>query len=423
VHLKKRLLCVVCLASAVLFSAVVPERCPAKSGVASRVGDSMQRPLRPRIMSPKKHARLRGRLPEVDDPGLQTILSDDRLILYTDTEMPRAYQNWSGQLQGVHSPDYNISANGSEPYGNANIEFPWGTPGGLHRAKNVSSFRFLWLPTDDGGEVLPVVWYRWRHSGDSVRGYEWIFPVGTVLGEVLSMRGPNGKEHVFELRVRIRDYGEWAVDVFRPFPTAGHLADSIKKARADWHEKPTLARLVGHLEGPIALKKHKLSNNHPRKVFVQSMGMDTLPPVDDDPLVVQLLTETTFTSASDVAWRESENGAVYTCAPTTTAAFHIVPANYAGGFVDVDPESCMRCHDSVGQQAQHFEFGRDWYGRVRGSDGIFSFHPFSMGSISHNGIGQAVSMRSELVKAKVLERFDPDKHPSNAYQRLESRGN
>ena len=201
------------------------------------------------------------------------------------------------------------------------------------------------------------------------------------------------------------------------------LKKRIKKARDDWHEKPTLARLVGHLEGPIALNKHKLSNNHPRKVFVQSMGMDTLPPVDDDPLVVQLLTETTFTSASDVAWRESENGAVYTCAPTTTAAFHIVPANYAGGFVDVDPESCMRCHDSVGQQAQHFEFGRDWYGRVRGSDGIFSFHPFSVGSISHNGIGQAVSMRSELVKAKVLERFDPDKHPSNAYQRLESRGN
>lgn len=371
-------------------------------------------------MSAEKHERLRRRLPALDNADIQAILNDDRLMIYTETEMPRAYQNWSGSLRGLHSPDYNISADGNEPYGNANIEFPWGSPAGTHRARNVSSFRFLWLPTDDSGKVLPVVWYRSRHRGDSASGYEWIFPVGSVLGEVLSLRGPNGKQYTFELRVRIREYGEWAVDVFRPFPTADHLADSVKKTRTDWQTQPALAKLVGHLETPVAMKKHKLSNNHPRRVFVQSMGIDTLPPMDDDQLVAELLTTTTFTSAMDTAWRHSDGGSSYTCAPTTTAAFHIVPSNYSGGFVDVDPESCMRCHDSVGEQAQHFESGRDWYGRVRGSDGIFSFHPFSVGSISPNGIGRTVSMRRELLDAEVLDRFDPDKHPSGSYQRLES---
>jgi hypothetical protein len=140
-------------------------------------------------------------------------------------------------------------------------------------------------------------------------------------------------------------------------------------------------------------------------------------------LVVELLTGTVFRSALDTSWREGEQGALYTCAPTTRALFHIVPAGYAGGFIDVNPESCARCHDSVGKQAQHFEFARDWYGRVRGSDDIFSFHPFSLGSISPNGIGRPVHMRPELLKAKVLERFDADRHPSDLYQRLETRVN
>ena len=42
--------------------------------------------------------------------------------------MPPAYQDWSGGLDGLHSPFYNISAVRSEPIGNANREFPWGSP-------------------------------------------------------------------------------------------------------------------------------------------------------------------------------------------------------------------------------------------------------------------------------------------------------
>ena len=60
--------------------------------------------------------------------------------------------------------------------------------------------------------------------------------------------------------------------------------------------------------------------------------------------------------------------------------------------------------ESAGQQVR--EAGRDWYGRIRGSDGIFSFHPFDPNSISGNGYPAPVRMRDELVSSGVIERYD-----------------
>jgi len=53
---------------------------------------------------------------------------------------------------------------------------------------------------------------------------------------------------------------------------------------------------------------------------------------------------------------------------------------------------------------------RDWYGRIRGSDGIFSFHPFAPESVSDNGIGRSVKMRSVLETSGVIAKYDPEKH-------------
>jgi hypothetical protein len=58
---------------------------------------------------------------------------------------------------------------------------------------------------------------------------------------------------------------------------------------------------------------------------------------------------------------------------------------------------------------------------VRGSDGIFSFHPFAPESISDNGIGRTVKMRPELEKAGVIAKYDPDKHPDKVYQTIEKK--
>jgi hypothetical protein len=367
-------------------------------------------------MSAKRESELRRFLPKVVDEDVQAILNDPRLILYTDREMPECYQIWDGQLPGVHAVSYNISANDTEPYGNGNIEFPWGKAAGTHRTTNVSTVRFILLPRDENDKVLPVTWYQQQQAGDAQPGYAWIFPVGTVFGEVLSIKSPWGPYYTFELRLRIRETREWNVDVYRPFLTAEELSTRIKELRPEWKKAAQLAKLVTHLDSPATMKKHVLANQHPGRVIYQKMGVDTLPEAGDDALIVELL-QSPFRSALGSTWRKSTNG-VYTCAPTTAARFHIVPANYDAGFIEVDRVSCLRCHETTNQHVRDFQGGRDWYGRVRGSDGIFSFHPFEPSSISGNGYGNtAPQMRTEFVRSGILERFNPGRHSSRWYNR------
>jgi hypothetical protein len=153
-------------------------------------------------------------------------------------------------------------------------------------------------------------------------------------------------------------------------------------------------------------------------VFHQSMGVDNLPPAGDDALVVRLLTETVFKSALGASWSTDSNR-VHTVAPTTDAPFHIVPARYDAGFIEVDQLSCMRCHDTVNQHVNDFDFGRDWYGRVRGSDGIFSIHPFDPSCISYNGISLPTRLNQSLISAGLLAPFDPQIHSTAVYHQLE----
>jgi len=370
------------------------------------------------LMSEKKAAKLRGRLPKVEDAKIQAILNDPTLLLYTEAEMPPAYQFLDGDLPGVHNVNYNISADGGERFGNGNREFPWSTPAGMHRTRNTGSFRFVWLPSDEQGRKRPIVWYRRRQSNNGVMGYAWTFPVGTIVGEVLSLRAPDGRHHTFEMRVRRRQGSDWAVDVFRPFPTSEDLQRRIQELRPEWQQDPELVSFCNHLTQPRELKQLTLADRQPGvRTFSQKMGVDTLPELADEGLVAELLSTTTFRSAHGATWRWGSDGA-RAIAPTTSATFHIVPARFDAGFIDVNSVSCMRCHETVNQDVDRFDARRDWYGRIRGSDGIFTFHPFSPSSISSNGFGSHISMRSEMIKAGLLAKFNSKKHPGEVYTRI-----
>lgn len=369
-----------------------------------------------RLMSAEREAAFRARLPRVADASVQALLDDPNLLLYTEAEMPRAYQFWSSVAAGVHAPQYNISGEAGEPYGNGNREFPWSGPAGTHRCNGVESFRFLYLPRDEQGRPRPVVWLR-RASDDGLTGYAWMFPVGAVLGEVLSLGGPDGKRHTFELRLRRREKDAWDVDVFRPFPTAEELARRIQELRPGWQDQSDLAALVQHLESSRTLPAQRLRDQQPRTIVNQVMGTDVLPTAGDDSLVAQLLADTPFRSCLGVSWWLDTAGNS-TAAPTTTASFHIVPARYDAGFVDVHRQSCLRCHDTVNRNVRSFDSGREWYGRIRGSDGIFSFHPFSPSCISHNGSSVAVTIRSELTAGGIVAAYDPAQHSADHYQAI-----
>ena len=134
-------------------------------------------------------------------------------------------------------------------------------------------------------------------------------------------------------------------------------------------------------------------------------------------LIVELLASPPFKSSLGQTWRTRTNG-IHTVAPTTRSAFHVIPASNDAGFIEVDSESCMRCRETVNHHVNEFEFRRDWYGRVRGSDGIFSFHTFSTDSFSFNGFGGDPQRNVVLTDAGLLETCDPSKHPEPIYQQL-----
>ena len=372
-------------------------------------------PAQFQLMPVEKLKSLRSGFPEVASPDIQAVLNDPGLILYTDEEIPPAFQNWSGALPGVHDPHFNISADRKEPFGNANREFPWGRPLGTHRSGNVETFRFLYLPPREDASHYPVVYFQKRYQGDRLDGYAWCFPIGAVVGEVLGMQLPDGRIVTFELRVRIREQADWAVDVFRPFPNAQSLATRIQELEPDWNQNESLRKLVAHLEGPTQLALVSLRDQQPlQRVFNGEAGVDSLPPIDNNELLVRLLSETTFQSCLGQDWRVDLRGNKVN-APTTEAQAHIVPRHYDAGFVQVDRIECAQCHKTVGQHADDFDLKRDWYGRVRGSDGIFSFHPFDPACISKRGLPGKAIIRQDLENAGVIAVFNPTVHTAERY--------
>jgi hypothetical protein len=153
------------------------------------------------------------------------------------------------------------------------------------------------------------------------------------------------------------------------------------------------------------LNVSRLINQHPRTIINREALLDPLPPLPAR-LVETLLLETPFKSVLGRAWRQSSEFDTQGYAPTTEAGFQIVPREYGGAFLEVTSRKCMTCHDTVGMHANDFQFGRDWYGRVRGGDGIFSFHIFEPSCVSGNGIGIAPQLRGELLRTGKLQHYD-----------------
>ncbi len=350
---------------------------------------------RPRLVSQRTLDNYLTFWPASSDPWLNQ-LKKKNLLFYDDDSMPPAYQDWDGALQGVHSPSYNISTVRSEPIGNANREFPWGSPAGLHDSPNHKAFRFAHFP-----EGKSIVWWRERLARDGGRGtFVWQYPAGTTFGEILLVTDPEGYDWTFELRTRTRTDKGWMMNAFRPFTTQAELAARIKELVPDWQKKPDLVKLVkGEADRE---EKSRLMNQHDLVTF-DSTALETSLPAIDQALVRKLL-KTPFKSALGQHWKASKDG-TEAFAPTTDADFHIVPKNYQGGFVEVSSKSCMRCHDSTLKHARDFQASRDWYGRVRGSDNIFSFHIFEPGSISYNGFGGEPNLRQELIDAGLLKQW------------------
>lgn len=406
-----------------------------------------------KIMSPAKERALRSMLPELDDREFDGILKSDRVIWYTNEEIPAAFQHAGGNGYvgtNFHSAFYNFSGDPSDEGlpgksstgglsvfagGHANGEFPWNVaPGGAASSPGVNSFKGLLLPLD-GERTLPIVWFtrdlpgraaftngeRLASTGQLLEGrpssmnqvFAWTFPVGTVLIESLTMKRPDGADVVFEVRFRIRESDAWGVEIFRPCPTASALAqalDGFDAVDSTASRRSAIERL--RAEGPIEPMR-LVDSRHDKPAFDVTSGVYSLPPLSADDALALL--SRPFSSALGEVFKRGTNG-VDSLAPTNnSASFSIVPTNYQGGFVGNDSVDCMKCHESTNRHATEFEAPRGWYGRVRGSDGIFSFHPIEPSSISFNGGRLPVAFREEFLRAGVVERFDPSRHLKSVY--------
>ena len=364
------------------------------------------------LHSAKEIQSMRDLLPAIEegDDNINEVVADPTTMWYTLGTMPRAYWN-SGSY---HWAGYNISGDNQGPFfeqskphgmgGNANIDFPWrmGVAGGTHRTSNVDTYKFMWLPKDSAGKPKPVVWFPKNLSGPlgSSVGYAWVFPIGTTFGEVLYMK--HGRyNYVFEVRTRTRESGEWAVEIYRPFPSKDSLIEALGR---EPQTRPVTA-LQTHLktyEGRMYQQSDK--QNRSRRAFTGTARVDVLPALPAD-TVAKLLMTTEFTSALGEEW-----------VPTSKQDFHIVPGKYDGAFLGSDRGSCMQCHESTNVAARTFDSDRGWYGFVGGSDGILSWNPIAPGSQSKNGGNVPARMRRSFVRAGIVEQYSPSKHSKDNYR-------
>jgi hypothetical protein len=335
-----------------------------------------------RLMTDQEQERWRRLLPATDDAWLLELFASD-LIFYTNKEVPQAYQH----AGGLYTPARNLSANRNEPYGNPNIEFPWGAPAGTHRSPNAHAVRFVHL-------TGPIRW--WREKLSSVRaptewrGYGWEYAMGTTFGEVLLLNDEQGKLWTYEVRTRTKGEDRWLVNVYRPFLTRDELRSWLA-AHAPAVDvgppRPMLVRLVTAQPGLVT--------------FDRVAAVDELPVLPGQ--VVRRLLGQPFRLANGAEWVRTGNTPGY--APTTRARFSIVPVDYDGAFLRLTSRSCMACHDDARRDAGDFDRTRDWQGRVRGADKIISFHPFEPASISGDGTPQEPRLRQALTEAGLLKHW------------------
>jgi hypothetical protein len=346
-------------------------------------------------------------LPPIDNEALQEIIHDPATMWYDEETMPPAYQDSIPPFVGILETSRSGAVAPSEFFSRGKFRFPFGATGGAHRAESIKKVNFLWLPRDRRSR-LPVVWWKEGYA------YHWMFPKGTVLGEVLLQVAAGDKLVAFEVRMRLRQPDHWHADAFRPFPTAHDLEEAIRRVEPNWSESEQLTLLVNHLRDHSTLQPRTLADRY--GAFKAEGALDFLPPMD--PALAQtLLQTTTFKSCEGTTWKFHEG---LQCFAPTATEFSIVPAEYDAGLIAVDSTSCNRCHQHAGRRIGHFVPFRRLYGQIWGSDETFSWHPFEPSKLlsSPNGIS-ARPLRSTFETKGVIERYDPAKHSASRYKRLQ----
>ena len=336
------------------------------------------------FMKPEELRPLLKMLPIVANSEIDSLLHSPDTMWYDEASMVYLYQdsietvvgaraNCVGRLVGERNKNDPAISKLLNLFGpDYRFLFPFRTAAGTDDNENVRVVNF-WAPPRKGGEVLPVKYWqptaraRWR----------WTFPLGTIFGELLYQKSPEGRWYPFEIRTRRRYRDGWSVNLFRPFLTAESFAQAIIDWRPKWQSSPNLSSVVAFLRNKNTLVAHTVTSPAFSKVFPDVTGaLDPLPAVEDSDLIGSLLHQTPFQSAEGAIWKE--NGKLETYAPASTGGFSIVPQGYQMGMYPVNEVSCARCHSETGRNLGQFIFDVILYGEIWGEDKIFTWHLFEV---------------------------------------------
>lgn len=328
-----------------------------------------------------------------------------RMVFYGPNDMPRMFQidEYSYTFTGAHHSPAGM-------YREPNPFFPWAHPGGLNDSTNATTFKFVVFPEpkDAVRSITEKIRY-WRETIPSYQNtplegvFVWMFPVGTIFGEVLLVKNSKNEHWAFEVRVREKESEGlnkgWQMDSYRPFPNQRDLyTRALELAEKDQYKSDKkVAAFLEYLSVPRKLEVQTVADGFGGAAFkTRKAQYDYLPELPEA-MVRELLETTPFQRSCGSYWTEAKENVP--AMPTTRAAFHIVPRNSNLPVMHVDNEQCASCHDSTLKHATNFasSVGNNelWYGYVRGSDGILSFNPFAGGNGSK-------SFRRDLVDAGLM---------------------
>lgn len=367
-------------------------------------------------------------LPNIADSKMNAVLHGKDTIWYDEDSMVFVYQDSFGNPTGpeglrANRVAYDVGSTATvadikaltEYFELQTFKYPFSITAGRLDRGNSEAIYFWQPPRDNDGDRVPVAWWK---TGSH---WNWVFPVGTVLGELLLVRDESSASsewYVHEIRTRVREIGRWRTDIFRPFPRAVDYANAIKNSRKDWANSD-LKDLVSHLEDTSTLTPGRLDSKSYEKSVPSIEGYyDVLPATKDVGLIKTLLRKTVFQSAMNTEWKRSADKVSY--APSTSASFQIVPKKHIAGLFENNEASCARCHDQTGRPLGQLDKRATLYGEIWGEDHIFTWHPFEpvvdMYSVSD---GSRIPSK-KLTKAGLLIQRKPS--DGDAYYRELPRG-